>query len=447
MHGVFPCPDGPFLWAGSSSTPVKVNMNKMVPKKSLLLAGAALLCAGSASAQNQDTPHARRVTQPLRPAQLDLQTGTLTRGRAVSQKGAPGFSTCSSLQNLDHSGFVGVDSGLGATFGPCEWIDAANKGVGNSGGKSGILTTFAFAYCSAAQDTRSGGPGGYTRIGFRSGYAKGTLANAAGPSGTDVGTFVLTGLPAWTGCSSFFGGFACYLLGVTFGANPLVLPDGPIGWSWRFSDLGTDGSLAKTFPFLSCVQSCTGAGPDNTGGMTDCIDQYCPAGSILSSFTFGTSTGGSYFTSISMDLREVVPIAATCVSTCVTNTQTLTCTAPPVWNAGAQTFNFNVVLDCSGMGSPASAILVVSLFPLNCPTTAQGWGDLACNIQAANILVKVLIGDHGGVENPINATGVNIDLSLLGACWCVQGFCGNGPGGPSGPGQLSNGLIQTLGTF
>jgi len=434
--GCVPVESSPLTATKSSKT------NQMASFESLLLASALFLCTDFSSAQEGGPPHVRRVTGPLRPARLDLDTGTLTRGRHVSEKGAPGFSTCSTLGNLDHSGFAGVGSGLGAPFGPCEWIDAADKGLGSSGGKSGIMSGFAFAYCSAALDTRSGGPGGYTRIGFRSGYAKGIAANAPAVSGTDVGTFVMTGLPAWTGCSSFFGGFACYLINVGFGPNPLVLPDGPIGWSWRFTDLGTNGILAKTFPFVSCVQSCAGFGPDSTGGMTDCIDQYCPAGSILNSFTFGTSSTGSYYTSISMDIREVVPIAATCASTCLANSQTLTCIAPPVWSAGTQSFNFNVALNCAGVAGPAPAILVASL--LSAPCTPTQWGQLACNVQAANLLAKVTIPNHGGGNVPINTTAMNIDLSLLGACWCLQGFCGNNG---TGPGRLSNGLIQELGTF
>ncbi|HED66713.1 MAG TPA: hypothetical protein ENJ09_14305, partial [Planctomycetes bacterium] len=113
--------------------------------------GSAVLCLGSASlAQGQDTPSLRRVTQPLRPAQLDLQTGTVTRGPAVAEKGLGGYTTSSTLNNNDFSGFVGVDSGPGTANGPCEWIDAADKGMGNTGGASGLMTSFNFAYCSAA---------------------------------------------------------------------------------------------------------------------------------------------------------------------------------------------------------------------------------------------------------------------------------------------------------
>ena len=43
------------------------------------------------------------------------------------------------------------------------------------------MTSFQFAYCSAALDPRSSGPGGKVRIGFRTGYVRGSAANIAGP--------------------------------------------------------------------------------------------------------------------------------------------------------------------------------------------------------------------------------------------------------------------------
>jgi hypothetical protein len=423
----------------------------LVPKSSLLFAGAALLCLGSvSSAQKQDTPLQRRVTQPLQPAHLDLETGTVTRGPAVVQKGAPGFSTCSSIANLDHSGFVGIDSGIGTANGPCEWIVAADKGAGNnvavnSGGKSGFMTSFAFAYCSAALDTLSGGPGGYARIGFRSGYQQGTV-NAGGTTGTDFGTFNLSGLPAWTGCSSFFGGFACYLIGVGFGNTPLVLPDGPIGWSWQFRDLGTDGVLAKTFPFLACIQSCTGsgqgyslatggAGPDAMGSMINYVDQYCPAGSLLSSFTFATVPNGSYYTSISMDLREVSPIAATTFTFGGGNAQTLTGQAA-IFNG--TTFHYALALNCAGNGNSV-ALMRVAFAPPPPPINTK-WGFVYVAITAGTGLNIGPIPHTGNTVNIVQ--DIPLDLTLLGACYSNQGFCGNS----TGTGHLSNALNQTLGT-
>jgi hypothetical protein len=398
-------------------------------KKSLFFAGAALLCFGTAAAAQQDGPMFRRVTQPLKSASLDLETGTITRGPALSNKGLPSFTTCSSMNNLDHSGFVGVDSGPGTANGPCEWIDAAVK----NSGKSSYMTSFAFAYCSAAQDPSSGGIGGKARIGFRTGYVKGSV-NAGGPTGTQAALFNLSGLPAWTGCSSFFGGFACYLINITFGTVPVCLPDGPVGWSYQFRDLGTDGVLAKTFPFLGCVQSCTGSGPDGLG-MTDCIDQYCPAGNLLSTFTFGTSAGGGYFTSLSMDIREAQAIASQTVVCNTTNPSILTATNGIMGNL------WKVTLDCSGSTSASSLAIIRVGFGPKPPPTPSVYGDILCPFTAGsgqNFFIP-FVNPTGNVC--LGPFPLPKDTQFYGACWCLQGFCGSSP-----KGFLSNALVQTMGS-
>jgi hypothetical protein len=299
----------------------------MVPKKSLLLAGAALVCMGvtpyaQKTGAKRKGPVIKRVTEPLRSASLNLETGVLTRGPKVDNRA---FGTVSTLNNTDFIGFVGVDTGLGgAGPSPCEWWDKGDKNAARAGGATGLMASFAFAYCSGALSTLSGGPGGRAVISFREGYSVGTLANAGGPTGTLLGAFTLTGLPANTGSQSFFGNTPCTFLPIGFGAFPLAYGgDGSggepsVAWGWKFADLGSDGVLAQTFPFMGCVASCTntpgsqsafvrstlpGNGLDGVG-MSEEVDQYCPQGTILSTFTFGTTVFGSYFTSINMDIRE-----------------------------------------------------------------------------------------------------------------------------------------------
>lgn len=396
---------------------------------SLLLPASLLLplLAPATHAQEGSPPPARRVTEPLRQVQLDLQTGTITRGPAVQQRGFGGLATTSTLNNLDHSGFVGVDSGPGTPNGPCEWID---HGVKN-GGASTYMTGFAFAYCSSALSPNSGGTGGSVRIGFRSGYLPGPTPNQFLVSGTEAGAFNLTGLPANTSCSSFFGGFNCYLITIDIGPVPVVLPDGDIGWSWRFSDVGTDGVLAKTFPFLSCVQSCTGSGPSGTG-ITDTMDQYCPAGTFRSSFSFGTSTGGSYYTSLSIDIREALPVTPSVVAFNGSGTNPLLLTG----NAPTLGGPFNLTLNCIGADPAKLAIYRISFAPNPTPTATR-WGEVLVSLQAATGLA--LFQAHGGGLSHVGLT-LPSDPALYGRCWSVQGFCGDSPAG-----FLSNGLIQTMG--
>ena len=261
----------------------------MVPK-SLFLAGVALALAGASSAQSQSGKVFARYNKPLRSVTLDLETGTLTRGPQVVDKKV---GTCSDFANIDLGGFVGVDTGN--KF--CEWLDAGTKGTACV---TDMMRSIVFAYCSAKASVGSGGPGGSVRLGFYEGYALG-----GGVPTTAVAVFTLTGLPGNSASSSFFGGFLCYFIRVNF--NPVInFADGAIGYGWHFVDVGADGVLAGTWPFLSCVQSCSGTGPDGIG-MVDQIDEYCPSGTFppRATFSFGTTPFGSYFTSISMRIEEL----------------------------------------------------------------------------------------------------------------------------------------------
>jgi len=270
----------------------------MVPK-SLILAGAALALFGaSASAQSHNSGKVfARYNKPLKSASLDLATGTITRGPAVNNRTA---TTVVDFNNNDLGGFVGVDTGGGF----CEWFDAGVKGLGNN---SDLMNDVVFAYCSAMAAVGSGGPGGSVKLGFYEGYT-----TFGGAPTTGVAKFTLTGLPANSASSSFFGGFNCFFIRVFFGTL-VNFCDGPIGYSWKFLDTGTDGTLAGTWPFLSCVTSCSGAiGQVDGTGMTDAIDEYCPPGTLRATFTFGTTSGS--FTSMSMDVREVQDLAGTAVN-------------------------------------------------------------------------------------------------------------------------------------
>jgi hypothetical protein len=264
----------------------------MVPKKSLIFAGAALALLGaSSSAQSQSGKVFARYNKPLRSVALDLETGTLTRAPAVQDKK---LATCANFLNADLGGFVGVDTGN--KF--CEWFDAGEA----NGCGTDMMRSVLFAYCSSKQAVGSGGVGGSVRLGFYEGYTVG-----GGAPTTAVAVFTLTGLPANTADSSFFGGFRCYFIRVTF--NPMInFVKGRLAYSWHFMDLDNTGVLAATFPFLSCVQSCSGAGPDGQG-MVDLIDEYCPSGTFppRATFTFGTTPFGAYFTSISMQIEKALP--------------------------------------------------------------------------------------------------------------------------------------------
>lgn len=432
----------------------------MVPKRSLLVTSAALLCLGTvASAQSKHTQKIRRVTKPLIQADLDLTTGKYTIGSQVNQKSAALFNTSRSLSNVDFSGFVGIDSVQ------CEWFDTANKGgpSGNTGGKSEIMTSFLFAYCSSALATNSGGVGGSATVSFVEGYTEGPPTGTLRPSfASRTAVFNLSGLPANTASSSFFGGFNCFFLRV-FTSTPAPSPnasfdggqalaDGIVGWSWDFRDLSLFAPLAHTFPFLACVQSCSGVGPDGAD-MTDGVDQYCgafpnnPPFTLLASFTFGTTTT---FTSVSMEIREANAISS---GSAVynptgpfgggsTNPSILSNVAQPILGAP-----WKVSLNCSGQ-SPAPAIFVVEFLPGNVPpsTTSLADGNVLVAIAPAAVRKVFVNATHGGGTTTFPPAGpgvpIPVDLQFLNACYQVQGFCGNSAGNA----QLSNGLNETVGS-
>ena len=317
--------------------------------------GAALLLAGVADAQSQSQKSSfRRYTGPLSTVHLDLESGVITRGPVVGDRA---LTTVSVFNNNDLGGFVGVDTGNCS----CEWYDAGV--LSTVAGTSSYISGFQFAYCSAALDPISGGPGGVATLFFNQGYTNGSATpNNPGVS-TDVARVTITGLPANTGNSSFFGGFRCFFITIGFGQT-FCLKDGNIGYGWKFVDQGTPGFLAQTWPFLSCVQSCTGQGPDGLG-MVDQVNQFCPPGFLLSTFTFGAGFPGGYFTSVSMDIREAnsapSPMSMTFPQPGFVPPVTLTDTAglvPFGPNIGDPANPYGVLLNCT----PAS---VAGLFRLD----------------------------------------------------------------------------------
>jgi hypothetical protein len=380
----------------------------MVPKKSLFLAGAALAIGVSAGAQSQSGKVFARYNKPLKSASLDLATGTVTRGPALNNRAG---TTVADFSNIDLGGFIGVDTGGGA----CEWIDAGTKGVIPNA--SDLMNNVVFAYCSVIADPASGGPGGSVLMGFFEGYA------AGGPAPTTaVALFNLTGLPGHTGNSSFIalvngaGGTTCYFLNLIF-ANCISFADGNIGYSWGFTDLGTTSVLAATFPFLSCVQSCSGTGPDNQG-MVDTIDQYCPPGGAVNTFSFGTTPFGSYFTSISMDVREVADAEAVATSW---NSQNIN---SDILSAAAivigSNWQVNILIAGHSHGASGPTNVKVRGTCINGPNLNSPTGH-PVEVLTSGPINLTLADAHNGTVTSYNPFAVPCDITLVGLGWAAQG--------------------------
>jgi len=375
----------------------------MVPKKSLILAGAALALFGaSSSAQSQSGKVFARYNKPLKSASLDLATGTITRGPAVQNKVG---TTTIDFANIDLGGFVGVDTGSGF----CEWFDAGTKGF--AGNTSDLMNDIVFAYCSALLSAASGGPGGSVTLGFYEGYTTGNTTAT-----TTIANFTLNGLPANTASSSFFGGFRCFFLRVTF-LNLVPFADGAVGYSWRFIDTGTDGVLSGTWPFLSCVQSCSGTGPDGQG-MVDTIDQYCPPGGAVNTFSFGTTANGSYFSSISMDVREVADAEASATSWNSQNINSDILSATAIVIGGNWQVNILIAGHSHGASGPTN--VKVRGACINGPNLNSPTGH-PVEVLTSGTINLTLADPHNGTVTSYNPFAVPCDITLVGLPWAAQG--------------------------
>jgi hypothetical protein len=433
----------------------------MVPKKSLMLAGAALALFGAtSSAQSQSGKVFARYNKPLKSATLDLATGTITHGPAVSNRVG---TTVTDFDNNDLGGFVGVDTGNGF----CEWFDAGVKGTGQGrtagvNNNSDMMNSILFAFCSAALYVGSGGPGGSVKLGFYEGY---TLFGGAAT--TNVAAFTLTGLPANSASSSFFGGFNCYFIRVFF-PTLVCFADGPIGYSWKFLDSGTGtinplgAVLAATWPFLSCTVSCSAAILQvDSQGMTDAIDEYCPPGTLRATFTFGTTSGS--FTSMSMGIEEVVDktsVVSPTNSATFPNPDTLTSSLATV---GAP-YSASLTLHLGRPKGAGSWILYFGTQQVNPPTgvpiaQVQGGLNFGANKGGRMLLCALntsgfsCTGAHSGVSGSTSTTncgggGIPKSINLVCNSWCGQavvlGQVAAADGG--GNARLSSGVTGVVGT-
>jgi hypothetical protein len=419
------------------------------------------LFGATSSAQSQSGKVFARYNKPLKSVSLDLDTGTITRGPQVSNRLLEG--TVIDFDNNDLGGFVGVDTGNGF----CKWIDSGVKGTGlgrtaGVNNNSDMMQSIVFAYCSAKLTPGSGGPGGSMALHFYEGY---TLFGGAAT--TSVAHFTLTGLPGNSASSSFFGGFNCIFIRIFFSILK-CFADGPIGYGWTFMDQGTGvinplgATLAGTWPFLSCTVSCSGLILQvDDQGMTDAIDQYCPKTSLLSTFTFGTTSGS--FTSISMAIEEVLDTTAT-VSGCSGIPAALdVLTANPVIVGSSWTATLTIGITRNGntswtlffgsqaISKPTGFLITQVPSPGNNFGTSKAGRRLLCDIDGTNpagFCTGQAIGSTPGSTDNCSGT-IPKKASLICNAWCAQALVvGPVSAGASGGGnrRLTTSVQGIVGT-
>jgi hypothetical protein len=430
----------------------------MVPKKSLILAGAALAVLGATTgAQSQKQKLFKRAGGSVRQATLDLGTGTYTRGPVANNRGGTTVADFQNLDAFDGSGFgwLSVDTGAGS----CRWFSAAAKGngVNQSTNASDLMTDAVFFYCSNALDTNSGGAGGSVTLGFYEGYTV-----FGGAATTAAAVVALTGMPANTAQGSFFSaGAGCFGLRVIF-PTLVAFADGVfMGYSWQYDDQGTDGTLGNTYPFISCVVSCSGlniaakgtaGGVGNPGGLglgedgqagLDVFDQFCTAPAVSATFTFGTSAtpfAPTTRVSLNMQVQEAGDLATTNVNynaAATPNTDLISTTKATIGTTW--TINYSRI--------PATAAGSITLtirrnkHPLG--NGGPGGNPPFGRVLIAGSLLTTLAGSHNGTTGTI-AVGVPLDFAYCGLHLAAQA---RGTGGGIANIRLSSAVEGTIGTF
>jgi hypothetical protein len=366
-------------------------------KPTVLIAAAAL--AGTLDAQ--DRPSVIPMPRPMKTISVDLATGSITRGPRLADRAG---TTVRDFDNMDlGGGIIAPDTGGGT----CEWIEAGTKGFANNA--SDLVNNVVFAYCSVMADQNSGGPGGSVLLGFFEGY------NTGGPAPTTaVALFNLAGLPGHTANSSFIaltlgsGNASCFFVNLIL-ANCISFADGDIGYSWGFTDLGTTSVLAATFPFLSCVQSCSGPGPDGQG-MDSLIDRYSPPGTPAGQIDTGVL-------GISMAIVEVADAESTATTwnSQGINTDVLSSTAIAI----GSTWQVDIALaHAHGASGPTNVKVRSSC--INGPNLTSPTGH-PIEILTTGLLVLTLTDAHDGSTTSYAPFAVPCDITLVGLPWAAQG--------------------------
>lgn len=397
--------------------------------RSLALLSLAWLAASPLGAQSART---RASARPSRSAQLDLATGVITTGPRPALRAA---TTVSEFPNLDIGGPVGIDSGGGVA----EWFNDGVKGV--RGNASDLMGSFVFAYASAKKDPALGGPGGSVRLAFYEGYTRGGNFSTGAPNGTAVAVFTLTGLPAHSASSSFFGGYTRYLLTVEL-PSLVAFADGPIGYSWRFIDLGSDGVLAGTFPQLACVGSCgVGPFPDALGqspyGPCETVpaDRYTPPGSY---HVFCSFVPTFFPLSMALDIREAGDVSASSqpftgdgINADVLTASTAVVGTP--WSA-------RVALGHTH-GTGGAVVVRVHALPASGPRLISPFGGRPTQLLVAGPVLASLTTTHDGLASGQVSASIPMSPSLVGQLWAAQAIVEGG-----GFVDLSTGVFGIAGT-
>jgi hypothetical protein len=229
-----------------------------------------------------------------------------------------------------------------------------------------------------------------------------------------------------------------------------------MGYSYNFTDVGTDGLYGNTYPFISCVVSCSGlnlaaagsAGGAGTAtglsedgqGMLDVMDQFCTTPAVANTFTFGTVAppwAPTTRTSVSMQVQEAGDLATT-------NVNYNAATTPNADTLSATKANLGSTWTATWTRSPASAagslLVTVRRARTPLPNGTNPTPPVTGRVLIAGTLLSTISGSHNGTTGSVTAA---VPLSFA---FCNFHFAAQARGSGGGF-KLSSGVEGTVGTF
>jgi len=295
------------------------------------------------------------------------------------------------------------DASPGNSSHPVAHQELVDWGV-KSCGASGLVESFTFAY-------RTDHDGVSTPVECSVAFYLGTTG--FGNLGTEVRRFSFSGLP---------GGFnTVHFVTVDVHAAPLVLPDGPIGWSFTNDDVGSGGAFGGSGTILAYA-------PDFTLQTVDALMVYddppAPTGTYTGTFNFGPGTHvGSIWMTLDEDDGTTPATTALRFGSGVNPSVFFPLTPPRLGTS------WNAIIDTASFPGTAATAIAMSTAPT--PPLPSPLGEVLVD-PSRLVLVDV--------SNAAHSVGLPLNLDLVGLTAYTQGVIA----APSGV-RLTNAVDITIG--
>ena len=372
------------------------------PLRLVLATGLALGLAGGAFAQEKTLTPPPLIYPPAPPTEVREIVYDWSEQRVVSDTVRPvatprSFSTPVCFDN-SRTGYVWslfnqVDD---------EIVDWGVK----SCAQTNVVTSFTFGYVSLASDPSIGGPGAAMTWALYEG------TDGFGHLGDQIARLSFTGMPGtlWPGGQSM-----PLFVTVDLSDDPLVVPDGNIGWGY----MNDDGQSGPILAFA----------PNSQLGIRDALDVYTPGpatdGHYTGTFHWAGAFMGSFYFQLAEDpgdvLADAVVVNGTGYNPLIFSEITL-----PVLGS-----NWLAVIDMSAYPTSPASIVVASSVAI--PPFMTSWGEALLDPHA--------LGTQQDLGYSLHSIAIPLWPDLAGVIYHTQGAIFLGGGNV----VLTNGIDLTLG--